>query len=130
MPLPIILLCALVISSFIADQLSSFMDAHWQIAEFSFEDPWHIGMTIFWGSMILLILFCIKRKKPYTPKMFLYLGIACLAFLIFEVLDTELPASVVFFSYQATECFIWFICYALCCRNKTVKAWFAPSEAV
>lgn len=48
MPIPVIVLYILVLSSFTADQLSAFMDAHWQIAEFSFSDPWHVGMTIFW----------------------------------------------------------------------------------
>jgi hypothetical protein len=128
MPVSIITLYALVISSFIADQLSSFMDAHWQIAEFSFRDPWHIGMTIFWGAMIILILFCIKRKQPYTPKIFLYLGFVCIAFLIFEALDPTQPASAVFFSFQAIESVSWYICFAMCSYNSTLKAWFAPTD--
>ena len=128
MPISIIILYALVIGAFIADQLSSLMDAHWQIAEFSFRDPWHIGITIFWGVVIIWILSCIKRKQPSTPKTFLYLGFVCIAFLIFEVLDSTQPASAVVFSFQAIEVLIWFICYAISNYNKTLKAWFTPTD--
>lgn len=117
MPFSIIILYALVISSFIADQLSSFIDPHWQMAELSFRDPWHIGMTIFWGAIIIWILLCIKRKLPSIPKIFLYLGFVAIAFLLFEVLDPTQPASAVFFSFQAAECLIWIICYAMCNYN-------------
>jgi hypothetical protein len=128
MPASIIILYALVIGAFVADQLSSFMDAHWQIAEFSISDPWYIGMTIFWGLIVTLILFCIKCKHPSTPKAFLYLGFVCIVFLILVVLDSTQPVSDVFFSYQALEVLIWFICYAMSKYNKVLKAWFAPTD--
>ena len=128
MPISIIILYALVIGAFIADQLSPLMDAHWQTAEFSFRNPWHIGITIFWGVVIIWILSCIKRKQPSTPKTFLYVGIVGIAFLIFEVLDSTQPASAVVFSFQAIEVLIWFICYSMSNYNKTLKAWFTPTD--
>lgn len=126
MPISIIILYALVIGAFIADQLSSLMDTHWQIAELSFRDPWHIGITIFWGSVIIWILSGIRRKQPSTPRTFLYIGFVCIAFLIFEVFDSLPPATAIVFSFQTLEVLIWFICYAMCTYNKTLKVWFSP----
>ncbi len=128
MPISIILLYALVISAFIADQLSSFMDAHWKIAEFSFRDPWHVGITIFWGAVIIWVMYCIRRKDPSTPQAFLCLGLVTLAFLIFEVLDVEQAASVVVYSFQTLEVLIWFGCYAMCLYSKVLKSWFLPAD--
>ena len=127
MPISIVILYALVISVFIVDQLSSLVDAHWQIVEFSFRDPWHVGITIFWGVVIVWILSCIKRKQPSTPKTFLYLVFVCVAFLILEILDATHPTSVVIYSFQALEILIWFVCYTMCLYSNTLKSWFSPA---
>ena len=130
MPISIITLYALVISAFIADQLSSLVDAHWQIAEFSYRDPWHIGITIFWGAVIIWILSCIKRKQPSTPKTFLYLGIISAVFLLFEISVSTVSVSSIMSSFQALEGSIWLICYAMCKYNKTLVEWFSPTGEV
>ena len=118
----------LVVGAFIADQLSSLVDAHWQVAAFSYRVPWHIGITIFWGAVVVWILHCVWRKDPSTPKTLLYVGWIALIFLVFEVSDPGQSDLAVLVSFQTLEALIWFVCYTMCRSNKTLLAWFAEGD--
>jgi len=126
MPIPIIILYLLVVCSFLVDQLSAFYDSHWAIAEFSFRDPWHIGITAFWGIVIIYILKGIKNKDRSIPKTFLYVGIVSAVFMVSEISDDDQQGLAVLSSFQALEVIIWFVCYGMCLSCRAIKAWFSP----
>lgn len=109
-------------STFFIDQFSSFYDAHWEIAELSFDDPIYLGMTVMWLCVVAWICHDIIRRKKHIPSTLLVLTMVVAAFMVFEYLETDGSLNVVI-SFQFLEVVFWGIAY-LIARYKVDVGWF------
>jgi len=121
MPILIHLKIFLVAFTFVADQLSSFHDEHWEIAEFSFSDPIYLGISVLWLSIIAWIIHDIIKKKPGVRQTVIGISVVCAIFL---AIDTFMESTFVLISFQSLELLVW-VSLVFLCRSKTSENWYA-----
>lgn len=122
LPISIRVLLVIVASTFFIDQFSSFYDAHWEIAELSFDDPTYLGMTIMWLCIVIWVCFDIIKRKKHIPSLLLTFTLVTAAFMIFELLKNEGSASI-FISFQLLEVVFWGIAFYVA-KYKVERDWF------
>lgn len=122
MPTTIKILLVLIASTFFIDQLSSFHDAHWEIAELSFDDPIYLGMSIMWFCIVVWLCVDTLRRKKHIPNTVLTLTILVSLFMTLEVFESEGEFNTLI-SFQALEVAIWAAVYAIA-KYKVEAEWF------
>ena len=121
-PTQIILILILVLSTVVVDQLSSFYDAQWEIAEFSFDDPFYLGFSMFWAAIVIWLSIHIIKRKKHIPNTLLILTIIVGLFFVFDFMDSEYN-SVSLISFQFLEIIMWLLAYVISI-NSSGKEWF------
>jgi len=119
-PFSIISLIAIIVSTFVVDQLSSFYDEHWEIAEFTFDDPTYLGMSTLWLAVVLWISFDTLKGKKHIPTTLKIITAIFAVFFIFELIVNDITLSLLL-SFQALEIALWITAFILSINYKT---WF------
>ena len=112
LPTSVKVLLAIVGSTFFIDQLSSFYDAHWNIAEFSFGDPIYLGMTVMWVCIVIWICHDIIRRKKHILSTIKVITIIVSAFMAFEFIENDVNL-ITLISFQFLEVVFWCIAFLI-----------------
>lgn len=121
MPISIKLLIIVIVTTFFIDQLSSLYDAHWQIAELSFNDPIYLTMTIIWLSVIIWICRDIINKKKHIPSTILILFLVVSFFMVYQYIESNEGVNTI--SFQVLEVILWGLAYIIA-KYKVGDSWF------
>jgi len=122
MPVQIVIILIVVISTVVVDQLSSFYDAHWEIAEFSIDDPFYLGYSILWAAIVTWLSVHIVKSKKHIPNTLLILSLIIGLFFLFDYMDSEYK-TVSLVSFQFLEAIMWLFAYILS-QSNCGKEWF------
>lgn len=122
MPSQIITILILLFCTVLVDHLSSFYDAHWEIAELSFDDPIYLGLSVLWAAVVIWLSIDIFKRKKHIPNTLKILCIIVIFFFILEFMEADLiSASII--SFQFLEIIMWLVAYVLSVSS-IGKSWF------
>ena len=128
MKITIILALICLCCSLISDQLSSFFDAHWAIAEFSFSDPMYLGMTVLWSGIIIWLSYDLMVRKRNISKDILWVSMISIFFLASEIPSEKLDLSVLI-SFQGLELVFFALAFGLL-KTRSAKAYFLTDKDI